>query len=142
MGQTKSGDRVKVHYTGKFENEEVFDSSRERQPLEFTIGKGDVIPGFEGGVVGMEIGESKRLLIPPEEGYGSRREDLVVVVKRSDLPKFIVPTVGKRFKIRQPDGQSVVATIADIDEDRVTLDGNHPLAGHTLLFDVELLEIA
>jgi len=142
MTQAKHGDMVKVHYTGRLENGMVFDSSKDRQPIEFTIGSGNVIPGFEKGIIGMEIGETKTITIPPEEGYGPRREELIVDVKRSDFPENITPAIGQQLQIRQPSGNFISVTITDMNEDVVTLDANHPLAGSTLVFDVELIEIA
>jgi peptidylprolyl isomerase len=141
MGKAKDGDSVKVHYTGQLINGDVFDTSKDREPLEFEIGGGMVIPGFEKGVVDMEVGESKRITIEPEEAYGPRREELVVNVMKKDFPDHITPSVGLQLRMRQEDGNSVNVIIADIDEDNVTIDANHPLAGQTLYFDVELVEI-
>ncbi len=141
MSKAKNGDSVKVHYTGQLISGDVFDTSKDRQPLEFEIGSGKVIPGFEKGVIDMEVGESKRITIEPEEAYGQRREELVVNIMKSDLPDHITPTVGQQLHMRQRDGSSVNVIIADIDEDNVTIDSNHQLAGHTLYFDVELVEI-
>ena len=141
MSQAKDGDKAKVHYTGKLQDGEIFDSSKEREPLEFVIGSGNVIPGFENGVVGMEIGESKVLTIPPEEAYGERRAELVVEVNRSDFPENITPSIGLQLQMTQPNGNSLNVIITDLTEEVVTLDANHPLAGQTLFFDVELVEI-
>ena len=141
MTQTKMGDRVRVHYTGSLENGDEFDSSRNREPLEFVIGEGSVIPGFEEGVVDMAVGESKKISILPENGYGERNEELVAEVMKSDIPAYIKPSPGMRLRIKTPDGGVMDVIIADVGEDTVTLDGNHPLAGQTLLFDVELIEI-
>ncbi|MBN2122753.1 MAG: peptidylprolyl isomerase [Deltaproteobacteria bacterium] len=141
MSVSKSGDRVRVHYTGKLENGTVFDSSRDREPLEFVIGKGEVIPGFEEGVLGMEAGESKKISLSPESGYGQRRDELVVDVERSDLPGHIDPAVGQRLQIKLPNDNVIRVVITFVDESSVTLDANHPLAGETLLFDVEMVEI-
>nr|HID59857.1 peptidylprolyl isomerase [Desulfobacterales bacterium] len=142
MTQAKNGDVVKVHYTGRLEDGAVFDTSKDRQPIEFTIGNGDVIPGFEKGIIGMEIGDTKTITIPPEEGYGPRREELVVDVRRTDFPEGITPAVGQQLQIRQPSGNFINVVITDMDEDTITLDANHPLAGSTLTFEVELVEIA
>ena len=141
MSKVKNGDSVKVHYTGQLINGDVFDTSKDRQPLEFEIGSGKVIPGFEKGIIDMEVGESKRITIAPEEAYGPRREELVVNVMKSDFPDHITPSVGQQLQMRQQDGSSVNVFIIDIDENNVTLDANHPLAGYTLYFDVELVEI-
>ncbi|HDZ24044.1 MAG TPA: peptidylprolyl isomerase [Desulfobacteraceae bacterium] len=142
MSKAKDGDTVKVHYTGQLENGEVFDSSRQRDPLEFVIGSGNVIPGFENGIIDMEVGDSKRITISPEEGYGERREELVVKVIRNEFPEHISPAVGQQLQIKQGEGDVLNVNITALDEESVTLDANHPLAGHTLLFDVELMEIA
>ena len=141
MSKVKNGDTVKVHYTGKLENGDVFDSSREREPFEFTLGNKAVIPGFEKGVVGMGVGDTKTIEIPPEEAYGAKQDELVVVVKKSEFPEDITPSVGQRLQIKQQDGNPVVVTITDLTEDNITLDANHPLAGYTLFFDVELIDI-
>lgn len=141
MSKAKNGDGVKVHYTGQLISGDVFDTSKNREPLEFEIGGGKVIPGFEKGIIGMEVGESKRIAIDPGEAYGPRREELVVNVMKSDFPDHITPTVGQQLRMRQQDGSSVNVIIADINEDNVTIDANHPLAGQTLYFDVELVEI-
>ncbi len=141
MSKATNGDGVKVHYTGQLTSGDVFDTSKDRQPLEFEIGSGKVITGFEKGVINMKVGESKRITIKPEEAYGQRREELVMNVMKNDLPEHITPTVGQQLQMRQQDGSSMNVFIADIDEDNVTIDANHPLAGHTLYFDVELVEI-
>ena len=141
MSKVKDGDTVKVHYTGKLENGDVFDSSREKEPFEFTVGNKAVIPGFEKGVVGMGVGDTKTIEIPPEEAYGAKQDELVVVVNKSEFPDDITPSVGQRLQIKQQDGNPVVVTITDLTEDSITLDANHPLAGYTLFFDVEIVDI-
>jgi len=143
MTQVKNGDTVKVHYTGKLEDGTVFDTSKDREPLEFTIGSGDVIPGFEKSIVGMEVEGKKTITIPPEEAYGPRREELIWEKKRSDFPEKITPAVGKQVGVRlnQSDAPLINATITDMNDDNVTLDANHPLAEKTLVFDIELVEI-
>jgi FKBP-type peptidyl-prolyl cis-trans isomerase 2 len=141
MSKAKDGDTVSVHYTGKLDNGEVFDTSKEREPFEFKIGGQAVIPGFEKGVVGMGVGDTKTIEISPEDAYGEKKEELVVEVQKSELPEDITPSVGQRLQIKQQDGNPIVVTITDMDEDNITLDANHPLAGYTLFFDVELVEI-
>ena len=141
MSKVKDGDTVKVHYTGKLENGDVFDSSREREPFEFTLGNKAVIPGFEKGVVGMGVGDTKTIEIPPEEAYGGKQDELVVEVQKSELPDDITPTIGQRLQIKQQDGNPIVVTITELTDDSITLDANHPLAGYTLFFDVELVDI-
>ncbi|MCG3114197.1 MAG: peptidylprolyl isomerase [Candidatus Manganitrophus sp. SA1] len=142
MAQAKRGNAVKVHYVGKFEDGTVFDTSREREPLPFTIGEGEVIPGFEEAVVGMNPGESKKVVIPAENAYGPRHEEMVLVVDRQNLPEGVDPQVGQQYQIPQSDGQSIVVTVTDASDSSVTLDGNHPLAGRALTFEIELLEVA
>jgi len=141
MSQAKGKDKVKVHYTGKFEDGSVFDSSVDREPLEFTLGENQVIPGFDQGVIGMTIGDSKTLTIPPEEGYGPINKDMIVEVKKDQVPKDIEPSVGLQLQVQQPNGQAMQVTITDVAEETITIDANHPLAGKTLIFEIELVEI-
>jgi peptidylprolyl isomerase len=142
MGQAKAGDTVKVHYTGKLDDGSVFDSSVDREPLEFTVGEGQVIPGFEDAVIGMNTGDSKTTHIPAGEAYGLHRPEMVIEVERGMFPAEMDPQVDQQVQLRQSNGQSFVATITDITEDNVTLDANHPLAGKDLTFDIQLVEIA
>lgn len=142
MTQARNGDTVKVHYTGKLEDDTVFDTSTNLDPLEFTIGEGQLIPGFERAVVGMNPGESKTIEISPDEGYGPHREDLVLEVNPDQLPEHLDPEVGQDLQLRQPDGRMVNVTVTDVSESSVTLDANHPLAGEDLAFDIQLVEIA
>ncbi len=142
MASVKDGSTVKVHYTGKLEDGTVFDSSLEREPLEFKIGTGSIIPGFEKGIMGLETGTKKTLTITPEDGYGDPSQDLIAVVKRAEFPKDITPDLGQQLQMQRPDGQIVNMVIAKIEGDDVTLDANHPLAGKTLIFDIELVEVA
>ncbi|MBU1319675.1 MAG: peptidylprolyl isomerase [candidate division Zixibacteria bacterium] len=142
MSQAKAGDKVRVHYTGKLEDGSIFDSSRDRTPLEFVVGSGSVIPGFDDGVKGMEIGSTKTVTIPEKDAYGSRRTELVTVVQKSEFPDTIAPEIGKKLQVGQPDGRVLNVAITGIDGEAVTLDANHPLAGKTLIFEIELVEIA
>jgi FKBP-type peptidyl-prolyl cis-trans isomerase 2 len=141
MSRAKKGDKVKVHYTGKLDDGTIFDSSEDRPPLEFTIGQGNIIPGFEKGVIGMESGDTKTVTIAPEEGYGPYREELTLDVRKGDLPENITPTLGQQLQIKQTDGNIVNVTISEMQEETVTLNANHPLAGKILTFDIELVEI-
>lgn len=141
MAQAKQGDTVNVHYTGKLDNGTVFDSSVNREPLEFTIGEGRVIPGFEEAVVEMNPGDSKTVKIPANEAYGPRRDEMIVVVDRSQFPPDLNPEVGEQLEMRQADGQSFIVTVTDINDSNVTLDANHPLAGEDLTFDIQLMDI-
>jgi len=142
MAQAKPGDTVKVHYTGKLADGTVFDSSLNEEPLEFTIGQGQVIPGFEEAVTGMNPGQSKITKITSDKAYGSYREDMVLVVERDRLPAEPQPEVGQQMEMRNPDGTGLVLTVKEVGESNVTLNANHPLAGQDLRFDIQLLEIA
>jgi len=142
LSKVKDGDTVKVHYTGKLSEEgTVFDSSRERDPLEFTLGEGQLIPGFEQAVIGMEVGDSTTVDIESEDAYGARREDLELEVSKSDLPDNIDPQPGMQLQMQQQNGQAVPVQITEVEDDYVKLDANHPLAGKDLTFDIELLDI-
>ncbi len=141
MAQAKQGDTVKVHYTGSIKDGAVFDSSAQREPLEFVIGKGMVIPGFENGIIGMGVDETKVVTIPMDEAYGPYRDDLVGIVDRSRLPGEIEVQVGMTLQLRAPDGNAMRVLVKEIDGDRVSLDLNHPLAGKDLVFEVKVVEI-
>jgi FKBP-type peptidyl-prolyl cis-trans isomerase 2 len=141
VAPAKSGDTVKVHYTGKLEDGTVFDSSAERDPLEFTLGGGQIIPGFEKAVMGMETGASKTITIPPDDAYGPHRDDMVMEVERSKLPPNFDPNVGSRLQIPQPQGRPVDVVVSEVSDTHLTLDANHPLAGKDLIFEIELVEI-
>jgi FKBP-type peptidyl-prolyl cis-trans isomerase 2 len=141
MATAKTGDTVRVHYTGKLEDGSIFDSSANRDPLEFTIGAGEVIAGFEQAVTGLSQGETVSTTIPPEQGYGPRRDEMLAVIPRDRLPEAIEPEVGQRLSVQQQDGRQLVVAIAKVDEASVTLDANHELAGKTLTFDLELVEV-
>ena len=141
MNKVKNGDRVKIHYTGTLKDGEIFDTSRERQPLEFIIGNREMMPGLETRVIGMEAGEKKSIEVPPEEAFGPRQEELVVEVKKSNLPDHIEPCLGQKLQMQDANGNHIELAITEIKEESITLDANHPLAGHTLFFDLELVEI-
>ncbi|GAM11682.1 FKBP-type peptidyl-prolyl cis-trans isomerase [Geobacter sp. OR-1] len=149
MQKAKQGDKVKVHYTGRLDDGEVFDSSEcnddacgcETGPLEFTIGEGNVIPGFEAAVIGMSLGESKEVKIPMNEAYGPYQEELVGVVERSRLPEGLVPEIGGQLEVTGQDGEAFPVLITEVSDTEVTLDANHPLAGRDLTFDIKLVEI-
>lgn len=140
MASAKSGDTVRVHYTGKLEDGSVFDSSDGRDPLEFTVGSGQVIPGFDQAVTGMSPGDERQVKISAAEAYGDRKDDLVIVVERAQLPPDIDPAVGQQLQLSQ-EGRAFVVTVADVNERSITLDANHPLAGEDLTFDLQLVEI-
>jgi peptidylprolyl isomerase len=140
MQAASTGDLVRVHYTGKLDDGSVFDSSAGRDPLQFRLGGGEVIPGFEQAVTGMSPGEERRVTIPADEAYGARREELVLVVSRQELPAEMEPEVGQQLQMSQ-DGQDFVVTISDVTEQDVVLDANHPLAGEDLTFELQLVDI-
>lgn len=137
----KNGDTVKVHYTGRLEDGTVFDTSIGSEPLEFTLGQSQLIPGFEQAVIGMQVGESKTVTIPADEAYGPRRDDMVLEVDKDELPDDLEPEVGMYLQMNQGDGGMVVVTITEVSETTITIDANHPLAGQDLTFDIELVEI-
>lgn len=142
LSKVKEGDTVKVHYTGKLNDGSVFDTSRERnEPLEFTLGQGQLIPGFEKAVEGMDIGDSTTVEIPSDEAYGERRDDLELEVSRDELPDNIEPEVGMQLQMQQQqNGKAIPVQIKEVTDDKVKLDANHPLAGKDLTFDIELVE--
>lgn len=141
MAQVQQGNTVKVHYTGRLEDGTVFDTSQDRDPLSFTVGEGMVIPGFEQAVAGMEPGDTKTTEITPEEGYGPRREDMVVQVPQQQISQDVQPSVGQQLQLRLQNGQTVPVVVTNVENGTVTIDANHPLAGRTLIFDIELVDI-
>ena len=141
MAQAKAGDRVKINFIGKLEDGSVFANTADREPLEFKLGEGKIIPGIENAVEGMNVGESKTVKVPPEQAYGQRRDELVEELGRDKFPKNIELQVGQKFEVPQQEGQPMVVRVVDVSEQTVTLDGNHPLAGRELTFELELLEI-
>ncbi len=141
MSKAKTGDTVAVHYTGTLKDGTTFDSSQGREPLEFKLGEGRVIPGFENGVLGMEIGEKKTVIIPTQEAYGEFREDMKQEVPRSYFQSDFEPQVGQQVKMDRKDGQSLVVLIAATTDKAITIDANHPLAGKELTFNLELVKI-
>ena len=141
MGKVKANDTIRVHYTGKLNDGQVFDSSLERDPLEVTLGQGSLIPGFEKGLIDMEVNENKTITIPKEEAYGDVREELFQTVSKNDLPTEIKPEVGMRLVAKNPDGSEQQLRIAEVKEENIVIDANHPLAGQDLTFDLTLVEI-
>jgi peptidylprolyl isomerase len=141
MAKAKNNDTVKVHYTGKLDDGRVFDSSESHDPLQFTIGGGKIIPGFEQAVIGMNPGESKTIKISADQAYGPYHKDMVMVVERDKIPENIKPEIGQQLELRQAGGQSALVAVTGIAETSVTLDANHPLAGKDLIFDIQLVEI-
>lgn len=138
----KTGDTVQVHYRGTLDDGSEFDASAGRDPLSFTVGAGQVIQGFDAAVVGMEVGEKKTVRIPPQEAYGEHRDDLVVQLDRAQVPEHIDLKLGMGLQLQQPNGQPVAVTVKAIEDEHITLDANHPLAGEALTFELELVAIA
>ncbi len=142
MQQAKKGDTVKIHYHGKLTDGNTFDSSAGREPLEFEIGSGMVIPGFDDGVTGMVIGEKKTIHIPAEEAYGPKQEENIVEFPKAQFPPEMEPEIGMQLNMSNGQGQDFQVVIVEVKDDVVVLDANHPLAGKDLIFDLELVEIA
>lgn len=141
MEQVKNGDTVKVHYHGRLEDGTTFDSSEGRSPLEFEVGAGNVIKGFDEGVLGMSQGEKKTIHIPAEDAYGPSVAENIIEFPRSQFPQDMAPETGMQLNLRSQDGQSFPVVITEVKDDVVILDANHPLAGKALIFDVEVVEI-
>ncbi|MDT8342218.1 MAG: peptidylprolyl isomerase [Longimicrobiales bacterium] len=141
MAQAKDGDTVHIHYTGTLEDGQVFDSSQDRDPLSFTLGEGQVIPGFEEAVRGMAKGERRTTTIPPENAYGQRQDSLTLAFPRAELPDGLDPQVGQTLNMQTSEGQNIPVRVVDSTDDTVQLDANHPLAGEALTFEIELVEI-
>jgi peptidylprolyl isomerase len=141
MQQVKSGDKVKVHYHGKLRSGETFDSSQGREPLEFTVGSGQVIKGFDNGVMGMQVGDKRTVEIPVQDAYGSKQDEMIIEFPRNQFPPDMKPEAGMQLMMNNGAGQSFPVTVTEVREDSVILDANHPLAGQDLIFDIELVEI-
>jgi len=141
MGQAKNGNKVKLHFTGKLDDGTVFASSADSEPIEFTLGQHEILPGLEEAVEGMAIGESRTVKIPSEQAYGQRREDLTQEIPKEHLPADLAPEVGQQLRIDRPDGEPVVVSVAAVSDATITIDGNHPLAGQDLTFELEMVEI-
>ena len=137
----ENGQKVKIHYTGTLDDGNQFDSSAGRDPLEFEMGAGMVIPGFEKGVADMAVGEKKSIHIPAAEAYGEKREDLVMQFERSQLPEGLEPEIGMMLQMQGPQGQPVPVTVTEVEEEKVTIDANHQLAGQNLNFELELVSV-
>lgn len=137
----QQGSIVKVHYTGSLSDGEVFDSSEGAEPLEFQIGSGQVIPGFELAITGMAEGESKKFTIPSQEAYGEREESMMVTFPLSNLPEGFEPEIGAQIDLEDEDGNQIPAMIIDVDDEKIMLDANHPLAGEDLTFEITVVSI-
>ena len=141
--QAKQGDRVRVHYVGKFPSGEVFDSSVARnEPIEFEVGAGQMIKGFDTAVNGMNVGEKKTVNIDADNAYGQRRDDQLITVERANLPEGMDPKVGDNLAVQDHMGRNIPVVVHQLDENHITLDANHPMAGKDLIFEIELVEIA
>jgi peptidylprolyl isomerase len=141
MSVASKGNSVKVHYTGRLTDGTVFDSSANRDPLGFTLGDGNMIKGFDAAVYGMEIGQEKSITIPCLEAYGEKREDMMLEIPKEQVPPHISPEIGMELSLQNQAGQPVPVKVTHIDDEKIILDANHPLAGQDLIFDITLVEI-
>ena len=141
MSQVKNNDTVKVHYTGKLTNGQIFDSSLEREPLEITVGEGKLIPGFENALLDMKVNEKKTVEIAKEEAYGDIQKELLHQVQKEHLPQDVQPEIGMGLSSKGSDGTEHQFRVVEVEEDHIVIDGNHPLAGQDLVFDLEVVEI-
>lgn len=141
MTYAKQGDSVKIHYQGTLSDGELFDSSKDRDPLEFKIGEQQVIPGFEKAVIGMSINEKKTVTIAAEDAYGPLMDQLIAQVDREQLPEDLTPELGMQLQMMQEAGEPLIVTVTEMDDKTITIDANHPLAGKDLTFDLELVAI-
>lgn len=141
MSTAKQGDTVRVHYTGTLDDGQEFDSTRDGDPLEFTVGENALIPSFEAAIDGMAVGDSKRVDIGAEDAYGPRQDALIQTIERESIPENIPLEEGLQLQAATPDGGPLILTVKSFDEESVTMDANHPLAGENLTFDIELVEI-
>ncbi len=141
MPKAKANDKVKVHYTGKLVNGEIFDSSRQREPLEFVVGGGQMIPGFDKAVQGLEVSEIVEVTIPSDEAYGDRDDNMIQEIPRTQLPEDLKPSVGQTLMATNETGQQTQVVIKEVSDAAITIDANHPLAGEDLVFEIELVEI-
>ena len=142
MTQVKSGDTVRIHYTGTLADGQTFDSSEGRDPLEFTVGSGQIIPGLDAAIPGMAVGDKKTVEVPADDAYGQPDPNAQQAVPRAEIPDDIPLDLGTQLQVQTPQGQVMPVTVVDVTEEQVTLDANHPLAGKDLTFNIELVEIA
>ncbi|MEM7544788.1 MAG: peptidylprolyl isomerase [Pseudomonadota bacterium] len=142
MTEVKSGDTVRIHYTGTFSDGEVFDSSSGRDPLEFVVGGGQIVPGLDKALPGMTVGEEKKVVVPPAEAYGEPDPLAIQAVERATIPADIELSVGAILQVQNQEGRVMHVKVVELTDDEVKLDANHPLAGRELTFDIELVEIA
>jgi FKBP-type peptidyl-prolyl cis-trans isomerase 2 len=142
MSKAKTNDKVKVHYTGKLTSGEVFDSSINREPLQFVLGSGQMIPGFDHAVNGMELNEKKTVTIPSDQAYGPTNDQLIQEIPKTQLPEELKPEIGQTLVATGPEGQQTQVLVTDVTDSAIMIDANHPLAGKDLVFEIELVEIA
>ena len=142
MSEVKLNDTVKVHYTGTLNNGQVFDSSKDRDPLQFKVGSGQVIQGFDQALLGMTLNDTKTVNIPANEAYGPVRENLIAEIKKTQLPEGMNPEVGTPLATRREDGTEMIFKVIEVMEETLKIDGNHPLAGQDLNFEITLVDIA
>lgn len=142
MSVVKNNDTVKVNYTGTFSNGEVFDTSKGREPLEFKVGAGQMIPGFEKAVLGMSKDEVKNITIPASEAYGEPKAEMLQKVSKDQLPSDLKPQVGQELASTLPNGQQMIVKVAEVNDDNIVIDANHPLAGKDLNFEIQVMEIS
>lgn len=138
----KAGDKLRIHYTGRLDDGSVFDTSEQRDPLELTMGSGEIIPGLDQGMVGMMVGETRQISVPPEEAYGPRDDARVQEVPLETVPDNIPTEPGTRLNVQTQGGQTIEVVVSGKSDTHLELDANHPLAGETLNFEVTLIEIA
>ena len=141
MSQVKVNSTIKVNYTGKLANGQVFDTSEGKEPIEFILGQERLIPGFEKGLIDMKLNEKKTIEIAKDQAYGEPNPNLIQEVKKTELPQDMEPQVGMGLVSKSPEGQEINLMVVEVKEDSIVIDGNHPLAGHDLIFDVEVVEI-
>ena len=141
MSKAKKGDKVRIHYTGTLDDGTQFDSSAGSDPLEFELGANQVIPGFEAAIMGMSPGDTDKIRIEAEQAYGPRREEMVLTAPRDQIPPGLDPQVGQQLQLQHPSGEDVAVVVTEVTDESVTLDGNHPLSGQALSFELELVEI-
>ena len=141
MSQVKENNTIKVNYTGKLSNGQTFDTSEGKEPIEFVLGQGKLIPGFEKGLIDMKLNEKKTIEIAKDQAYGEVNDNLIQEVNKTELPQDMEPKVGMGLVSKSPDGQEINLMVVEVKEESIVVDGNHPIAGHDLIFDVEVVEI-
>jgi FKBP-type peptidyl-prolyl cis-trans isomerase 2 len=141
MSQVKENNTIKVNYTGKLSNGQIFDTSEGKEPIEFVLGQGRLIPGFEKGLIDMKLNEKKTIEIAKDQAYGDVNDNLIQEIKKTDLPQDMEPKVGMGLVSKSPDGKEINLMVVEVKDESIVIDGNHPLAGHDLIFDVEVVEI-